>query len=151
MKNNTQTLICFSLFAVAFALVEAAVVIYLRELYFPGGFLIKTASDLKVMSAQLLNVEVAREVATIIMLAAVSCLSYSGIKRKIAAFVFAFSLWDLFYYLFFYILIKWPPSFQTVDVYFLIPQPLVGPVWVPILIFFILGAQSLNYLLRNQK
>ena len=47
-------------------------------------------------------------------------------------FLWTFAFWDLFYYLSLYILIKWPPTFKTIDVLFLIPVPWIAPVWFPI-------------------
>jgi hypothetical protein len=47
-------------------------------------------------------------------------------------FLWTFAFWDLFYYLSLYILIKWPPTFRTIDVLFLIPKPWIAPVWFPI-------------------
>jgi hypothetical protein len=47
-------------------------------------------------------------------------------------FLWTFAFWDLFYYLSLYILIKWPPTFTTIDVLFLIPVPWIAPVWFPI-------------------
>lgn len=149
MRNNTKkAIIVLAVYAIAMALVEAAVVIYLRELYYPAGFFIKTAADLQIIPWDILRVEIWREVATIIMLFAVSFLAFIRAKDKIFAFVLAFSIWDLFYYLFLYIFLRWPPSLGTTDVYFLIPRPWLGPVWVPLAIFSILAAGSLWYLLR---
>jgi len=47
-------------------------------------------------------------------------------------FLWTFAFWDLFYYIYLYILIKWPPTFKTIDVLFLIPVPWIAPVWFPI-------------------
>lgn len=38
------------------------------------------------------------------------------------------------YYLSLRLLTGWPPRLDTVDVYFLIPVPWVGPVWLPLVI-----------------
>ena len=46
-RNRTITIL--AIYAVAMGLVEAAVVIYLRELYYPAGFFLKTAADLKII------------------------------------------------------------------------------------------------------
>jgi hypothetical protein len=43
-------------------------------------------------------------------------------------------VWDIFYYVFLWLLMRWPPSLGTWDLLFLIPIPWIGPVWLPILI-----------------
>lgn len=134
---------------VAMALVEAAVVVYLRGLYYPNGFFIRSLADLQVIPLEILRVEIWRELATIIMLAAVGFLAFSQLKERIWAFVFAFSLWDIGYYLFLYMFLRWPPSLGATDVYFLIPQPLIGPVWFPLLLFAVLGVISLRQLFKS--
>ena len=140
-----------AIYAIAMALVEAAVVVYLRELYYPDGFFIQTATDIRVIPWEILRVEMWRELATIIMLATVSFLVFDRLKERLWAFVFAFSLWDIGYYLFLYIFLRWPPSLVTTDVYFLIPSAWIGPVWFPLLLFGVLGAISFWRLLRSSS
>jgi len=131
----TKIIVTLALFAIAMALVEAAVVIYLRELYFPSGFFIQSAQDLQVIPAKMLRMEFWREAATIIMLICVAFLSFDRKKERFLAFVWTFSVWDLTFYLFLYIFLRWPESLTTLDVYFLIPWPLIGPVWFPLTLF----------------
>lgn len=132
------------------ALVEAAVVIYLRELYYPLEFFINSVQDLAVMPERILRVELWREVATIIMLAAVGFLFSSRLKKKILGFIWAFSIWDLFYYFFLYLFLKWPPSLLTADVYFLIPWPWIGPVWFPLILFSTLAVVSFWLIVKSK-
>ena len=149
-----KIVLLLAVYAIAMALLESATVVYLRELYYPGGFFIQSASDLKVISKNILIIEIWREVATIMMLGAVSSLAFAGYKNRLAAFLWIFSIWDLFYYFFLYVFLGWPSSFGTLDVYFLIPWPWIGPVWLPLVIFSVLAAGSLWYLLaapRNLK
>jgi|GEM_PF-338119 len=136
-------------YAVAMAVVEAVVVVYLRELYYPDGFLIQTATDIRAIPREILRLEVWRELATLIMLATVAFLAFDRLREKSWAFVFAFSLWDLGYYLFLYIFLNWPPSLAALDVYFLIPSVWIGPVWFPLLIFSFLGVISFWKLLPS--
>src|SRR3989344_4002889 len=145
---KTEKITALAAYALAMALVEAAVVVYLRELYYPKGFFIQTAADLQVIQWKIMRVEIWREIATIIMLAAVSFLAFERLKEKLWAFIFAFSLWDIGYYLFLYVFLRWPPSLGATDVYFLIPQPWIGPVWFPILLFSTLGIISFWQLLK---
>jgi hypothetical protein len=79
-----------------------------------------------------LNIEISREVATIIMLMAIALLVGTTWSERMIFFLWTFAFWDLFYYISLYILIRWPPSFKTIDVLFLIPVPWIAPVWFPI-------------------
>lgn len=151
-KNKiSKILFCLSVYALAMAFVEAAVVVYLREIYYPAGFFVKSIADLAVMSDRILKVELWREAATIVMLASLAFLSFSEYKQKFAAFIWVFSLWDLFYYLFLYIILKWPTSIFDTDLYFLIPWPWFGPVWFPLALFSILVVGSFYFLYKHQK
>lgn len=98
-----QTIIFLAIYTIAMALVEATVVIYLRELYYPSGFFIQSLQDLTAIPRHILKIEIWREASTIIMLIAVGFLTFRHIQAKFWAFILAFSLWDLFYYLFLYI------------------------------------------------
>lgn len=151
MEKNKKEKIIMALFvyAIAMALVESAVVIYLRELYYPSGFFVQSAEDLAVIPYRILRVELWREAVTIIMLAGIGYLAFQKVKEKFLAFVFTFSVWDIFYYLFLYIFLGWPSSFATLDVYFLIPWPWIGPVWLPLIIFSILTTVSLRLLVKK--
>jgi len=150
-KNNPSKIITLAVYAVAMALVEAAVVIYLRELYYPTGFLIRTTADMAVIPSGILNVERWREAATIIMLAAVGHLAFDDLQRKVAAFFWTFAIWDLAYYLFLFMFLSWPTSLFTLDVYFLIPRPWIGPVLFPVALFSIIAIVSLWFITRSKS
>ena len=128
------------------ALVEAAVVVYLRALYYPAGFVMNSAADFAAIPYAILRVELWREASTIVMLAAVGFLAFGEWRARIFTFLFAFSLWDIFYYVFLYIFIGWPQSLTTLDVYFLIPWAWIGPVWFPLVLFTLLAIVSLRFL-----
>lgn len=148
-KEIWKIITALSAYAIAMALLESAVIVYLRELYYPSGFFIRSAEDLAIIPYKVLRIELLREAATIIMLAAVGYLAFQRVKERFLAFIFAFSIWDIFYYLFLYIFLAWPPSFAALDIYFLIPWPWIGPVWFPLIIFSILAIISLYLLLKN--
>ena len=151
MSNVLKKIAALAIYAIAMALVEAAVVVYLRELYYPLGFFIQSAADLEVIPLHILKVELWREAATIFMLAAVGYLAFSAAKYRLLAFIFAFSLWDLVYYLFLYLFLKWPPTLGTMDVYFLIPWPWLGPVWLPLILFSLAAIASLWLMLKTKE
>jgi len=139
------------LFAAAMGYMESAVVVYLRALYYPAGFYIITQESLKAVPLKILLIEAGREFATIVMLTSLSILTErKNILRRIAYFLFAFSIWDIFYYVWLRILIGWPETLFTNDVLFLIPRPWLAPVLVPIVISISLIVISL-ILLSSKK
>lgn len=157
------------IFAIAFAFVEASVVVYLRhllgvnftppqvdrsEILFltPGIAFLEPQTAVKIISSTaILNVERIREAATLIMLASIAALAGKLFWERIAYFFLAFSIWDIFYYVFLRLTINWPKSFSDLDIFFLLPTPWVGPVYVPVLISAILIIGSLVYLKREDK
>ena len=122
------------LYAMAMAYVEAMVVVYLRRLV-PMEIWEKvtTYQELTrlIKDKGIMWSEQTREFATIVMLASVACLFGKGTREKWAGFLISFGIWDIFYYIFLYIWLRWPPSLLTWDVLFLIPLPWVAPVIVP--------------------
>ncbi|MEW6555911.1 MAG: hypothetical protein AB1349_00980 [Elusimicrobiota bacterium] len=123
---------------------ESAVVVYLRELYYPAGFHISekvkfpfikfgAVNELKPFSKKLILTELAREAATIVMLVTFAILVGDSFVSRVAYFLLAFGIWDIYYYIFLKIILNWPESFTTTDVFFLLPTPWTGPVWLPIL------------------
>ena len=128
------TLLVLVAFAVAMAFLEAAVVVYLRELYYPSGF----SFPLKMIPGDIYMIELGREAATIIMLLAIGCFSAKTFLSQFAGFMIAFGVWDIFYYLFLKITLDWPSSLLDWDLLFLIPLPWVGPVLAPLIVSFLL-------------
>ncbi|MDD5570852.1 MAG: hypothetical protein PHD97_06805 [Bacteroidales bacterium] len=126
-KKTIHILIWVTVFAVAMALLETAVVVYLRKIYYPGGF----NFPLRIIEKDIMMVELSREFATIIMLISIGILAGRTKSEKFAYFLFSFAIWDIFYYVFLKIFINWPESLLTWDILFLIPTVWVGPVIVP--------------------
>ncbi len=111
------------IYAAAMAWVESAVVFYLRSMIhriephqpnpFPiiGGFA---------------SVELPRELATMIMLAAVGALAGRNWRTRTGYAVIAFGVWDIFYYVFLKMICDWPHGLLDWDVLFLLPLPWWG-------------------------
>ncbi|HEX3681664.1 MAG TPA: hypothetical protein VHU83_03910 [Bryobacteraceae bacterium] len=137
-----------ALFAIAFGYVEAAVVAYLRSIYTPlrAHFYPGTSSELFPLLSldQLrtlgpehlarLNIELGRELATLLMLAGVAAAATRNARQWAAAFVMCFGIWDISFYAFLKVLLNWPASLLTWDILFLLPVPWVGPVLAPVLV-----------------
>lgn len=136
----TPRFAALTIFAIAMGWLEAVVVVYIRTIVgiahqasLPGG-----AQLLNLLHSQpwLLPTEQSREIATLLMLAAVGWLFGATTRSRWGAFLIAFGLWDLSYYAALRVLIGWPDSLSTVDCLFLIPPTTLWnqPVWVPIAI-----------------
>lgn len=119
-------------YAIAMALVEAAVVVHLRHVYYPENPL--ALFPLRLLGADDLALELARELATVVMMLAVAVLAARGFVRRFAAFVYVFGLWDLFYYFWLKAYLGWPGQWLEWDILFLIPWPWFGPWLAPALI-----------------
>lgn len=109
---------------------ETAVVVYLRELYYPYGFSIPMVG----MSRTVIVTELWREVATIVMLAMIGIMVGKKPLQRFGYFIYCFAVWDIFYYVFLKTQLGWPENLLTWDILFLIPVPWVGPVLAPILV-----------------
>ena len=117
-------------FATAMGLLEAAVVVYLRALFYPEGF----SFPMVAMSEHITEVELWREVATVVMLVAIGVLVGRTPAERFGFFIFCFAVWDIFYYVFLYAFLGWPHSLLEWDILFLIPLPWFGPVLAPVIV-----------------
>jgi len=139
------------LFGLAFGYVEAAVVVYLREIYDPiraqlfpdmepGALLpLITLEQLRELGGnhlRTLSIELGREFATLLMLAAVAGAARRRRHEWIAFFMIAFGVWDLAYYGGLKWMIGFPESLATWDLLFLIPMPWLSPVLAPVIVSF---------------
>ena len=159
-----RTVLGLLLFGISFGYVEAAVVVYLRALYDPIRqqvrpdravtelFPLITPEQLLAAAperAPLVKMEVAREAATLCMLAAVALVAAGGLRPPwLAAFAVAFGAWDLFFYVFLRLLIGWPFSLLTWDILFLLPVPWAAPVLAPVIVSLTIIGSGVAGLLR---
>jgi hypothetical protein len=130
MKQSSKTLLLVvTIFAIAMGYLESAVVVYLREIYYPQGF----AFPLKMMDVNIAVTELFREFATLVMLAGIGFIAGRSWLERFGFFIFAFGIWDIFYYLFLFALLGWPESLFTWDILFMLPTTWVGPVLAPMI------------------
>jgi len=115
----------------AMAYLESAVVVYLNgALGQRVGELFPLRDAMTV--GPLIAIEVGREAATLVMLAAVGILAGRAAVERLAWTAVAFGTWDIAYYGWLNVFTGWPPSLGTWDVLFLIPLPWTAPVWAPV-------------------
>ena len=129
-KNRIPVFLWLTIFSITMAYIESAVVVYLRMIFYPAGFSFPIAPA----ETSTATIELGREAATILMLYAVAHLSQRKPLHRFCAFMFCFGVWDIFYYLWLYILLGWPPGLLTWDILFLIPVPWIGPVIAPVIV-----------------
>lgn len=131
-KTPTYSIRLFSvmLFGVAMGYFEAMVVVYLRGLYYPGGF----SFPLVLIPRRMIVLELAREAATIVMLVCIAALAARKFWERFAYFLIVFGVWDVFYYVWLKVAIDWPATIFDWDILFLIPLPWIGPVIAPSLV-----------------
>lgn len=121
-------------FAVAFAYVESAVVVYLRKIFYPDGF----KFPLNLVACSIGFIELGREAMTIIMLITVAFVSGRTRFQRWSYFLFLFGVWDIFYYIWLKVFLDWPPSLFTWDILFFLPVPWTSPVLAVLTVSFII-------------
>ena len=132
--------IVIAVFATAMGYLESAVVYYLRtmvnriEPYQPEPL---------PNFANLAAPELARELATMIMLLTIGWIAGRTWRGRIGFALLTFGIWDIAYYVFLIPLTDWPNSIADWDLLFLIPLPWWGPVWSPVSIAFLMIAFGL--------
>lgn len=133
MKNTTSkhrfNFVPLFLFAMAMGFLEAIVVVYVRDLYYPDGF----NFPLKILPPGFIFIEIVREFCTLVMLVSVAWAARTVFIGRLSVFLFLFGIWDIFYYVALKLFIDWPESWLTWDILFLIPVTWVGPVLAPVI------------------
>ena len=138
-SSITRRLVVCAIYAIAMAYVESAVVVYLRELLDGSTHLF----PLVPFPPKLFRAEFAREIATIVMLAAVAAMQSRRPRVFLAFFIYCFGIWDIFYYVWLKVLIGWPTGLLTWDILFLIPLPWFAPVLSPTIVSLLFVAAAL--------
>lgn len=152
MSEYSRKIFLLSIFSIAMGYMESAIVVYLRALYYPDGF----DFPLVPLDNHILVTELLREAATIIMLVIMGALTGRGFAQKFVYFLYCFAIWDIFYYIFLWLLIDWPASLLTWDILFLLPVPWIGPVLAPVILsltmilltMLVLNLHSKGYIVR---
>ena len=143
MRDLGQRFFWISAYAIAMALLEAVVVAYLRALLL--------ITDEHVALGSYIPLEIGREVATIVMLVAVGWLAGRKGSDRLAYGLFAFGLWDIWYYVWLKVLIGWPATLLDWDILFLIPLRWWGPVLSPVLIAILICVAAILAIVRLER
>ncbi len=132
-----------SAYAIAMAFLEAVVVVYIRGL-------LNITND-HVALGPYVTMEMWREAATLVMLASVGWLAGHRRADRLAYGLFAFGLWDIWYYIWLKVLTGWPETLLSWDVLFLIPLRWWGPVLSPMLIAALICASAVLVVVRMER
>ena len=147
MKNFKKILLTVLIYSIAMGFLEAIVVVYLRDIYYPHGF----KFPLMIIPDSTLQVEILREFCTLVMLAAIAVIAGKNKLEMFSYFLFSFAVWDLTYYIGLKLILNWPSSFLTWDILFLIPVPWIGPVLAPVISSILMVILSLLFLFLQRK
>lgn len=141
--------IWITVFAISMGIFEGAVVVYLREIYYPSGF----AFPLTPIDNHIAITELLRELASLFMLLSVGILAGKNISQRFAWFIYSFAVWDIIYYVLLWLVLGWPESLMTWDILFLLPVTWTGPVIAPVIIsvLMIVFATMIYYFNRKSE
>ena len=135
---SQKTFIPLLIFGVAMAFLEAAIVVFLRQIWgLTGLFPIQNIFD-NPDNIRILKIEFGREAATLVMLISIACALGKNAWQRMAYLFFMFGVWDIFYYVWLWALIGWPMSLLTWDILFFIPYTLVSPVYAPVAVSLVM-------------
>ncbi len=150
LKTTLKRFCIVVIFGIAFAYIEAAVVVYLRAIFYPAGFTFPlTEFAVGPLWQRLLLTEIGREAASLVLVSTAAWLFGRNLQQRSAYFMIIFAVWDIFYYVWLKILIDWPSSIMDWDILFLIPMPWASPVLAPVLISVILLIFAIIILCRS--
>jgi hypothetical protein len=144
MNEIAKRFFWISLYAIAMALLEAVVVVYIRH-----GLL--WTNPAKFARVSYIGMESWREAATMMMLIAVGWLAGRQKLDRWAYGLYAFGLWDIWYYIWLKVLIDWPETLLDWDTLFLIPVEWRGPVLSPVLIALLICLSSVLAVVRTTR
>jgi hypothetical protein len=134
-KRTFKRFLIAVVFSIAFGYIEAAVVVYLRAIFYHDGFTFPLAEfGIGPLWKRLLLTEVGREAATLVLILTGSYLFGQNRRQRFAYFLTIFAVWDIFYYVWLKVLLDWPADVMDWDILFLIPVPWASPVLAPILV-----------------
>jgi hypothetical protein len=134
LKKTVLRFFVAILFSISLGYFEAAVVVYLREIFYPDGFTFPLVIfSINPLYKRLFLTEIGREAASLVLIFTGACLFGSNRRQKVAYFLTIFAIWDIFYYIWLKVLLDWPASIMDWDILFLIPTVWASPVLAPVL------------------
>lgn len=150
LKTTVARFCVVVVFGIAFANIEATVVVYLREIFHPDGFDFPlTVFGQGPQWKRFLLIEIGREAATLVLILTACWLAGRNRQQRFAYFLSIFAVWDIFYYVWLKVLIDWPATIMDWDILFLIPVTWASPVLYPVLISIVLLVWAVIIIYRD--
>lgn len=135
LSDTIKRFLIAVVFSIAFGYIEASVVVYLREIFYPEGFTFPIVMfEAEPLWRRLLLTEIGREVSTILLIFTGAWLFGTNRRQRFAYFLIIFAVWDIFYYVWLKVLLGWPATVTEWDILFLIPVAWAAPVLYPVII-----------------
>ena len=151
LKTTFKTFLIV-VFGIAFGYIEAAIVVYLRQIFHPDGFTFPmTVFGIDALSRRILLTEIGREAATIVLIFTGAWLFGHNRQQRVAYFLIIFAVWDIFYYVWLKVLINWPASIMDWDILFLIPCTWISPILYPVVISITLIVFAVVIVYRDSR
>ena len=147
MKRSLNKIIWVSVFSIAMAYLESAVVVYLRRVYGITDLIFQIPP----FDQQIAAIEIGRELATLVMLLCIGWIAGKTFQARVGFTFITFGLWDIFYYIWLRVLIGWPQSVLEPDLLFLLPLPWWGPVLSPVLIALLMVTGGVIAVIKTEK
>ena len=150
LKTTLKRFVIVVVFSIAFAYIEAALVVYLRTIFHPDGFTFPlTTFGMTPLWKRLLLTEIGREAASMVLISTGAWLFGRNLQQRFAYFLTIFAVWDIFYYVWLKVLLDWPASIMDWDILFLIPVTWAGPLLAPVLVSITLVLFAIVILYRD--
>jgi len=147
MNRAYSKIFWVSVFSIAMAYLEAAVVVYLRRVYGIDDLILQVPP----FDKQIAVIELGRELTTLVMLLCIGWIAGETFQSRVGFTFITFGLWDIFYYVWLRVFIGWPQSILEPDLLFLIPLPWWGPVLAPVLIALLMVIGGILAVIKVEK
>jgi len=147
MNRAYSKIFWVSVFSIAMAYLEAAVVVYLRRVYGIDDLILQVPP----FDKQIAVIELGRELTTLVMLLCIGWIAGETFQSRVGFTFITFGLWDIFYYVWLRVFIGWPQSILEPDLLFLIPLPWWGPILAPVLIALLMVIGGILAVIKVEK
>lgn len=144
---NRKKFVPILFFAIAMACIEAATVVYLRDVFGINDLM----RDIPLYNPKIAPIELCRELATLVMLLTLGWAAGKSLQSRLSFALFAFGVWDIAYYIWLRVFVDWPTSLLDMDLLFLIPLPWWGPIITPMLIACLMIIWGMIAVIKEEK
>jgi hypothetical protein len=150
LSDTIKRFLIAVVFSITFGYIEASVVVYLREIFYPQGFTFPIVFfEVEPLWRRLLLTEIGREASTIVLILIGAWLFGKNRRQRFAYFLIIFAVWDIFYYVWLKVLLGWPATVMEWDILFLIPVAWAAPILYPVIVSILMLAFAMVILYED--